>query len=253
MKLFDLSGKVALVTGSSRGLGFAMARGLGEAGATVVLNSRHDEALQKAVDRLRAGGLSCRGYAFDVSDEAAVYQVVEAIESDVGPLGILVNNAGMNVRAPLEEFKTEDWFRIMDTNLNGVFYLSMAVGKRMIERRAGKIVNIASISSEVVRFKTAPYCVSKGAVKLLTKGLGVEWAKYNIQVNAIGPGFFLTELTESLAKEEEFNSWVCAGTPMGRWGKPEELVGTAVYLASDASSFLTGQTIYVDGGWLSTP
>lgn len=252
MNLFDLHGRVALVTGSSRGLGFAMARGLGEAGATVVVNSRNRASVEDVARNMKAEGLNCHAYAFDVTEERDVCDAVDAIEREVGPLDILVNNAGINVRASAQDFKTEDWFRVMDTNLNAVFYLSVAVGKRMIARRRGKIVNIASVSSEIARTKIAPYTASKGGVKMLTKGLAVDWAKHNVQVNAIGPGYFLTEMTMPLSQDEAFNAWVCERTPVGRWGKPEELVGTVVYLSSDASSYLTGQTIYVDGGLLSS-
>jgi gluconate 5-dehydrogenase len=189
--------------------------------------------------------------AFDVTDETAVETGVAAAEREAGPIDVLVNNVGMNIRRPLEEYTTEDWHAILATNLTSVFYVSRAVGRRMIERRRGKIINTASISSEVARQSNTPYSATKSGVKSLTRGLAVEWAKYNIQVNAISPGWFHTDLTDPLKKNPDFDRWVCANTPMGRWGDPSELGGVVVFLASEASSFITGQVIYVDGGWLA--
>ena len=249
-ELFNLKGRIALVTGSSRGLGKAMAQGLGEAGAVVVLNSRGHDELENTVTSFKAKGIGCNGYAFDVSDEKAVKDNIEKIESQVGPIHILVNNAGINFRGSVEDYKSENWQRLMATNLDAVYYVSQAVGKHMIERKEGKIINTASIASEISRPRIVPYSASKGAVKMLTKGLAVEWGKHNIQVNAIGPGFFRTEMNEELVQDKEFNSWVCDTAPAGRWGEPDELVGTAVFLASAASDYVTGQIIYVDGGWL---
>lgn len=252
MRLFDLSGKTALVTGSSQGLGYAIAQGLGEAGARVVLNGRNAEKLEKARSSLEKTGLDARGYAFDVADEWGVTVGVERIEEEVGPIGILVNNAGINRRSPAEDFPTQDWRDIFGTNLDGMFFVSRAVGKRMIERKEGKVVNIASLLSEAARPSITPYAASKGAVKMLTKGLAVEWAKHNIQVNAIGPGYFVTEMNKPLKADEAFDAWVKSQAPAGRWGEPNELVGAAVFFASRASDYVSGQVLYVDGGWLAS-
>jgi len=251
MDLFNLGNRIAFVTGSSRGLGLAMAEGLGHAGAAVVLNGRDRARLEKARDSLQRAGIQVAAYAFDVTDESAVADGVERIEKEVGPIAILVNNAGRTFRAPAEEFPTERWREIMDLNVDAVFYVSRAVGKRMVERKRGKVINIASLLSEAARPTIAPYTASKGAVKMLTKALAVEWAKHNVQVNAIGPGYFTTEMNRPLFTDPEFDAWVKARTPAGRWGDPRELVGAAVFLASAASDFVTGQVIYVDGGWLA--
>ncbi len=252
MKLFDLHGKTALITGSSRGLGNAMARGLGEAGATVVLNGRNGEVLAQAVDEFKENGINAYGYSFDILDHDAVEKNIDAIEREVGNIDILINNAGINHRTPIEDFSTEDWYDIMNVNLTGPYLMAQTVGKRMIERRAGKIINITSIAAEISRFKITPYSASKGALKMLTKGLAVEWAQHNIQINAIGPGFYKTDMNEPLFTDAEFNKWVDGRVPAKRWGEPEELAGAAVFLASDASSYVNGQTIYVDGGLISS-
>lgn len=252
MNLFDLQGKTALITGSSRGLGNAMARGLGEAGATIVLNGRNADRLAQAVDEFKADGIQAYGYAFDISDRDAVGQNIDAIEQEVGTIDILVNNAGINHRSPIEEFSTDDWHDIMKVNLTGPYFMAQEVGKRMIRRKAGKIINITSIAAEISRFKIAPYSASKGALKMLTKGLAVEWAQYNVQINAIGPGFYKTDMNEPLFTDPEFNKWVDGRVPAKRWGEPEELAGAVVFLASDASNYINGQTIYVDGGLISS-
>jgi gluconate 5-dehydrogenase len=252
MDLFDLSGRMALVTGSSRGLGRAIAHGLAEAGAAVVLNGRDQRRLEQVADEFRADGLSAHAYSFDVTDEGQVEAAAEAIEGQVGPINILVNNAGVNLRAPLEEYETSRWRALMAVNLDAVFYVTRAVGRRMIKRREGKIINIASLMSEGGRPTTAPYAASKGAVKMLTRALAVEWGRHNVQVNAIGPGYFATEMTQRLRDDPQADRWVCERTPAGRWGDPRELVGAAVFLASQASSFVNGQVIYVDGGWLAS-
>jgi len=252
MKLFDLSDRVALVTGSSRGLGRTIAHGLGEAGATVILNGRDSEALERAREEFGADGIRAEACRFDVTDDGEVDEAVARIEREVGPIHILVNNAGVNLRGPLEAYETRRWHELMAVNLHGVFYVSRAVGRRMIERHAGKIINVASLMSEGGRATTAPYAASKGAVKMLTRALAVEWGRHNIQVNAIGPGYFLTEMTRPMHEDPELDGWVCGRTPAGRWGAPEELIGAAVFLASDASSFVNGQVIYVDGGWLAS-
>lgn len=251
MSPFDLAGKLALVTGSSRGLGFAFAEGLGRAGARVVLNARNADALAGAQARLREQGIDCAACVCDITSETAVIEAVERIEKESGPLEILVNNAGINLRAPAEQFPAEQWRQVLSLNLDATFYVSKAVGHGMIARRRGKVINIASLMSEGARPCTSAYAASKGAVKMLTKSLAVEWAKHNVQVNAIGPGYFITEMTQKLAQDKDFDSWVRSRTPAGRWGEPADLIGTLIYLASSASDFVTGQTIYVDGGWLA--
>lgn len=251
MKLFDLSGKVALVTGASQGLGLAIARGLAGAGATVVLNGRDAAKLERVAETFRSAGLSAATAPFDVTDEAAVEAGVEAIERDIGPIAILVNNAGMQLRGPLEEYPRAHWDRIVATNLTSVFTVGQAVARRMIPRGRGKIINIASLMAEVARPSIAPYAATKGAVKSLTKGMAVDWAKYGIQVNGIGPGYFKTELNTALVNDAAFSAWVEKRTPAGRWGEVEELAGAAIFLASPASDFVTGQVIYVDGGFLT--
>ncbi len=249
--LFDLRGKVALIAGSSHGLGFAIARGLRQAGATLVLNGRDEEKLQKAVSLLSREGLTVCGYAFDVTDEEKIQASVPLIEEEVGPIHILVNSAGIQRRGPLESIEEATWREVIDINLTGVFLASKHVAQRMIPRKSGKIINICSLMSEFGRPTTGPYAASKGGVKMLTKAMAVEWAKYNIQVNGIGPGYFLTPMTKPLSEDSKFDAWIRSRTPAGRWGDPAELVGTAVYLASSASNFVTGQIIYVDGGILA--
>lgn len=251
MDLFSLSRKHALITGSSAGLGLALAEGLGKAGATVILNGRNAARLEKARLALRRKRIKAFGYAFDVTDEGGVGEAVAQIEREVGAIDILVNNAGINLRAPIEDFPTDQWRELMAVNVDAVFYVSKAVGRRMMRRKRGKVINIVSLLSEAARPTIAPYAASKGAIKMLTKSLAVEWAPYNIQVNAIGPGYFDTEMTRKLVRDRKFDAWVRSKTPADRWGKPEELVGAAVFFASKASAFVTGQILYVDGGWLA--
>jgi gluconate 5-dehydrogenase len=246
--LFDVHGKVALIAGSSRGLGFAIARGLGQAGATLVLNGRDEERLKNAVSALSKEGLTVYGYAFDVTDEGTIQGKIPSIEEEVGPIEILVNSAGIQRRGPLETIEESTWREVIDINLTGVFLASKHTAKRMIGRRSGKIINICSLMSELGRPTTGPYAAAKGGVKMLTKAMAVEWAQYNIQVNGLGPGYFLTEMTKPLAEDPAFDAWIRSRTPAGRWGDPAELVGTAIFLASRASDFVTGQIIYVDGG-----
>jgi gluconate 5-dehydrogenase len=249
--LFQLADRIALVTGSNGGLGFAIARGLAEAGAVVVLNGRNDEKLQDAVSRLRDSGHTVHGYAFDVTDSEAVDRQTAAIESDLGPIDILVNNAGIQDRRPMAEMPDEVWERVIKTDLTSAFLVSRAVGRLMIPRTRGKIVNICSLMSEVHRPSIANYSAAKGGLKMLTRAMAVEWGKHNIQTNGIGPGYFITEMTQPLVDDPEFNQWICGRTPAGRWGRPEELIGTAVFLAGDASNYVNGQVIYVDGGLLA--
>ena len=250
--LFDLSGKTALITGSSRGLGNQIARGLGRAGAALIVNGKNTETLQAAVHALREEGISAVPLQMDVLDENQIGKQIPALEKTVGPIDILVNNAGIQQRGPLEEFDRATWQKVLDTNLTSAFLVSRQVVKAMISRNAGKIINICSLMSEVGRRTTGPYTASKGGLKMLTKAMAAEWGSYNIQANGIGPGYFLTEMTQPLADDPEFDGWVKQRTPARRWGLPEELIGTAVYLASPASDFVNGQVIYVDGGILAS-
>jgi gluconate 5-dehydrogenase len=249
--LFNITGKIALITGGSGGLGFAFARGLGQAGATVILNGRKKDKLQHAVLNLSKEGLVVHGYAFDVTKEEQVHFNILKIEEEVGPIEILVNSAGIQSRGHLEEIEESVWREVIDVNLTGVFLASKHVAQKMIPRKSGKVINICSLLSEFARPTTGPYTAAKGGVKMLTKAMAVEWAKYNIQVNGIGPGYFATEMNRPLAEDPKFDAWIQSRTPVGRWGDPAELVGTAVYLASRASDFVTGQIIYVDGGILA--
>ena len=247
-ELFNLKGRLALVTGSGQGIGYALAKGLAGHGAKVVLNGRTSEKIEKAVASLGDEGFAAQASVFDVVDPAAVEAEVTRIEKDIGPIDIVVNNAGVQFRKPLEEFPDDKWQMLLQTNVTGVFNVGKAVAKRMITRRRGKIINIASVMSELARPTIAPYTATKGAVRNLTRGMCADWAKYGIQVNAIAPGFFRTELNRALTEDPEFTGWLEKRTPTGRWGEVGDLVGAAVFLASDASSFVNGHTLYVDGG-----
>jgi gluconate 5-dehydrogenase len=247
MSLFSLEGRIALVTGAGRGIGFAIADALARAGARVFLNGRDAVSLDQAVARLGDAGLSCDTARFDVTDPAEVAAGVAAIEA-VAPLDILVNNAGIQRRAPLDQFKDEDWRELMSVNLDGVYYVSKAVAPAMIERGRGKIINIASVQSELARPTIAPYTASKGAVRNLTRGMCADWARHGLQINAIAPGYFATPLNQALVEDPAFDDWLKKRTPAGRWGRLEDLHGIAVFLASSASDFINGQTIHVDGG-----
>lgn len=246
--LFDLSGRRALVTGSSQGLGLALARALAEAGAQVVLNARQPERLEQARGALAAAGHVAHARAFDVTDAAAVDAGIAAIEAEIGPLDILVSNAGLQHRAPFAEFPLDAWRRLTATNLDGVFLVGRAVAQRMIPRGRGKIVNVCSVQSELGRPNIAPYAATKGAVKMLTKGMAIDLGRHGIQVNGLGPGYFRTELNEALVQDPAFNDWLVRRTPSGRWGEVHELAGAIVFLASDAASFVNGHVLYVDGG-----
>ena len=250
---FDLTGRLALVTGSSQGIGLSIARGLAAAGARIVLNGRSRDRLVEAAGPL--GDAACSPDdglgVFDVTDPDAVEAGVARIEAQAGAIDILVNNAGIQRRRTLEEFPVETWREVMRTNLDSVFFVGQAVAKRMIPRGRGKIINIASLQSEAARPTIAPYTASKGAVKMLTRGMCADWARHGLQINAIGPGYFETELNRPLREDPVFDAWLCRRTPAGRWGKVEELSGAAVFLASSASDFVNGQVIYVDGGVLS--
>jgi gluconate 5-dehydrogenase len=246
--VFELSGKVALVTGAYRGLGFAIAQGLARAGASVVLNGRRIEAVEPAARALTAQSLKASTAIFDVTDRDAVRAAVTAIESEHGRIDVLVNNAGIQRRGALADFSQQDWDDIIATNLTAPFVVSQAVLPGMIARKSGKIVHIASLMSELARPSVVPYTAAKGGVRQLTRGMAVELAPHNIQVNAIAPGYFATEMNRALIDNAEFNAWVCKRTPAGRWGQPDELAGTAVFLASSASNYITGQLLIVDGG-----
>jgi gluconate 5-dehydrogenase len=250
--VFDIAGRTALVTGSSRGIGRALATGLLEAGCTVVLNGRDERRLEAAGGDLRerTGG-DVRVAAFDVTDPAAVRDGVAAVEAAVGGLDILVNNAGVQHRAPLLEFSDADWYRLLDTNVTSAFLVGREVARAMAARGAGKIVNVASLQSEVVRPGIAPYSATKGALKMLTKGMCADLAPLGIQVNALGPGYVETELTAPLVADPQFSAWVRGRTPAGRWGRVSDLVGALLFLCSPASDFVCGQVLYVDGGMLA--
>lgn len=250
--MFDLTGRTALITGSGQGIGYALAEGLGRAGARVVLNGRDAAKLEAAAARLQALGVDAAISAFDVTDPKAVALAVDAIEAGIGPIDVLVNNAGIQRRAPLEDYPVETWHEIMRANLDSVFFVGQAVARHMIGRRRGKIINIASLQSEAARYCIAPYTASKGAVKNLTRGMCTDWARHGLQINAIGPGYFETPLNQALIDDPAFDQWLKTRTPAGRWGKVEELQGAAIFLASDASSFVNGQILYVDGGVLAT-
>ncbi|MDM0015654.1 glucose 1-dehydrogenase [Variovorax sp. J22P168] len=252
LKSFDLTGRTALITGSSAGIGFALARGLAGAGARVILNARNADKLEAAARKLRGEGLQVLTAAFDVTSGDAVTAAVARIEAEVGAIDILVNNAGMQRRAPLDQFAEADWHELMKTNVDSVFLVGQAVARHMIGRKRGKIVNICSVQSELGRPGIAPYTASKGAVKMLTKGMAIDWGQHGIQVNGLGPGYFKTELTEALVNNAEFTQWLVGRTPSRRWGDVEDLVGAAVFLSSDASNFVNGHILYVDGGVTAT-
>jgi gluconate 5-dehydrogenase len=250
--LFDLSGKTALVTGSSDGLGLAMARGLAAAGAGVVLNGRDEKKLLAAAKSFADAGHEVKAHAFDVADEKAVLAAFEHFDAAGVDIDILVNNAGIQFRKPMLDLKTEEWRRVVETHLTGAFQVGREAARRMIARgRGGKIINIGSLASEVARATIAPYTAAKGGVKMLTRVMAAEWAKHDIQANAIGPGYIATEMNRALLDDPKFDAWVKGRTPSGRWGKPDDLIGVTVFLASPASDYVNGQIIYVDGGLLA--
>jgi gluconate 5-dehydrogenase len=248
LQLFDLSGKTALVTGSTRGIGNALARALAGAGARVIVNGRDAAAANAAAVAMRKESLMAEACAFDVTDEAAVNTSIQDIEKRIGPIDVLVNNTGIQIRGPLEQYQTADWHRIVQTNLTSVFLVSRAVVQQMITRRSGKIINVCSVNSEHARYGIAPYTATKGALKMLTKGMCVDWGRHNIQVNGLAPGYFETELTAPLVADREFTAWIEKRVPAGRWGRTDELGGAAVFLASAAADFVSGHVLYVDGG-----
>ncbi len=243
--LFDLKGRRALVTGSSQGIGLALAKGLAAAGAAIVLNGRDRKKLAKAAESFSG---EVHMLAFDATDHAAARQAVDAFEAETGAIDILVNNAGMQFRTPLEDFPADAFERLLRTNISSVFNVGQAVARHMIKRGAGKIINIASVQTALARPSIAPYTATKGAVGNLTKGMATDWAKHGLQCNAIAPGYFDTPLNAALVADADFSAWLEKRTPAGRWGRVEELVGACIFLASDASSFVNGHVLYVDGG-----
>jgi gluconate 5-dehydrogenase len=250
-KLFDLTGRTALVTGSSRGLGRAMAEGIAAAGATVVLNGSDPGRLAAAAGEMRGLGRVVHEACFDVTDEAGIVDAFERFDRDGIAIDILVNNAGIQLRRPMVDLATEDWRRVIETNLTSAFVVGREAAKRMIPRGRGKVINIGSLTSALARATVAPYTVAKGGIKMLTQAMTAEWAAHGIQANAIGPGYMLTDMNQALVDNPAFDAWVKGRTPARRWGRPDELVGTAVFLASAASDYVNGQIIYVDGGMLA--
>jgi gluconate 5-dehydrogenase len=251
-QLFDLSGRTALVTGSARGIGFALAEGLATAGASVILNGTRADTVAEAAGRLKSKGFDAQGHAFDVTDEQAVADAFAQWDKDGVRVDIVINNAGIQFRKPLVELELSDWQRVIDTNLTSAFIVSKQAARRMIARgTGGKIINIGSLTSEAGRATVGAYTAAKGGIKMLTRAMSAEWASSDIQANAIGPGYILTDMNKPLVENATFDAWVKSSNPSQRWGRPEELVGTAVYLSSAASSYVNGQIIYVDGGWLA--
>ncbi len=246
--LFDLAGRTALVTGSGQGIGRALAAGLARAGARVILNGRTVARLEEAATELRAEGLAVDLLPFDVTDHHAARAAIDGYEADTGPIHICVNNAGMQHRGPLEDFPADAFEKLLQTNISSVFNVGQAAARHMIGRGEGKIVNIASVQTSLARPGIAPYTATKGAVGNLTKGMATDWARHGLQCNAIAPGYFRTPLNQALVDDPEFTAWLEKRTPAGRWGNVEELVGACVFLASNASSFVNGHTLYVDGG-----
>ncbi|PWC20448.1 gluconate 5-dehydrogenase [Brenneria roseae subsp. roseae] len=250
--LFDLTGKTALITGSARGLGLAYAEGLATAGARVILNDIRETLLDESVQKLCEKGYQAHSIAFDVTSEDAVESAFAALDQQGLQVDILINNAGIQYRKPMVDLELEQWQRVIDTNLTSTFIVSRAAAKRMIARgKGGKIINIGSLTSQAARPTVAPYTAAKGGIKLLTCSMAAEWAEFNIQTNAIGPGYILTDMNTALIENQEFDAWVKASNPSKRWGHPEELIGTAIYLSSSASDYVNGQIVYVDGGWLA--
>ncbi len=257
--LFDLTGRTALITGSSRGLGRAMAEGLARAGAHVILNGNDRNRLDHAVAELRSAGFAADGVAFDVADEPAVHRAFEDFDRRGISIDILVNNAGIQLRKPMIELTTAEWQRVIDVNLTSAFVIGREAGKRMVARAQaggvnaaasrGKIINIGSLTSAMARPTVVPYTVAKGGIKSLTQGMAAEWAQFGIQANAIGPGYMVTDMNQALIDNPSFDAWVKSRTPSKRWGLPEELVGAAVFLAAPASNYVNGQILYVDGGF----
>ncbi len=251
--LFSLTNKRALITGATHGLGMAMAKGLGIAGAELIINGHSPSRMDEALAAYRNAGLSAFGYVFDVTDESQVRDAIDAIEHERGPVDILINNAGIIKRIPALEMPVEDFRAVIDVDLVAPFIVAKHVAAGMIQRGGGKIINICSMMSELGRNTVSAYAAAKGGLKMLTRNLATEWARHNIQVNGIGPGYFATDQTEPIRKDgHPFNEFIINRTPAGRWGDPDDLIGTTVFLASRASDFINGQIIYVDGGILAT-
>jgi len=252
-KLFDLSGKNALVTGGTHGIGMALATGLAEAGATIIVNDMFPEKLESAKEEYAKNGIDIHTYVLNVTDEEAAESTIPVIEKEVGPIDILVNNAGIIKRVPILEMKADEFRQVLDVNLTGQFIMAKAVAKGMVARGHGKIINMCSMMSELGRNTVSAYAASKGGLKMLVRSMATEWARHNIQINGIGPGYIATSQTEPLRVEgHPFNDFIIQRTPAGRWGDPEDLAGTAVFLASRASDFVNGHIVYVDGGILAT-
>ncbi|MFN3274195.1 MAG: SDR family oxidoreductase [Paracoccus sp. (in: a-proteobacteria)] len=251
ISLFDLTGRTALITGSSRGLGRAFAEGLAGAGARVILNGQDPARLEAAAAEMRAAGHDVLTLAFDVADETAIVAAFEKLDAEGITVDILMNNAGIQFRRPMLELDSADWRRVIEINLTSAFIIGREAARRMAPRGRGKIINIGSLTSELARATVAPYTVAKGGIKMLTKAMAAEWGEKGIQANAIGPGYMVTDMNKALLENADFDAWVKARTPMRRWGLPEELAGTAIYLASDASNYVSGQIIYADGGMIS--
>ncbi|HEX4368356.1 MAG TPA: SDR family oxidoreductase [Rhodopila sp.] len=250
--MFDLTGRTALITGSSRGLGFSIAEGLAQAGATLILNGSNPDRLQAAAVSLRTKGHTVHEAPFDVTNESAVQAAFDRLDAQGVEVDILFNNAGIQLRGPLVDLTAADWRHVIETNLTSAFLVGREAARRMIARgRGGKIINTGSLTSAVARATTGPYTAAKGGIKMLTQAMTAEWAEHNIQANAIGPGYMLTEMTQPLADDAKFDGWVKSRTPSRRWGTPADLIGTAVYLSSSASDYVNGQIIYVDGGMLA--
>jgi gluconate 5-dehydrogenase len=253
LSLFDLTGKRALITGASHGLGMSMATGLANAGAEIIINGTSAEKLGQAIKEYAASGINAKGYVFDVTEEAAVKANIEKIENEIGPINILVNNAGIIKRIPVVDMKVSEWQQVINVDLTGPFIMSKEVGKYMIERNSGKIINICSMMSEVGRDTVSAYAAAKGGLKMLTKSLATEWAKFNIQINGIGPGYFATEQTAPIRVDgHPFNDFIISRTPAARWGDPDDLQGSVIFLSSKASDYVNGHILYVDGGLLAT-
>jgi len=252
-KLFDLTGKNALVTGGTHGIGMALATGLAEAGANIIVNDIFPEKLESAKEEYAKNGINIHTYVLNVTDEDAVNDTIPVIEKEVGPIDILVNNAGIIKRIPILEMSADEFRQVLDVNLTGQFIMAKAVAKAMVERKRGKIINMCSMMSELGRNTVSAYAASKGGLKMLTRNMATEWAKHNIQINGIGPGYIATSQTAPLRVDgHPFNEFIIHRTPAGRWGDPEDLAGTAVFLASKASDFVNGHIVYVDGGILAT-
>jgi gluconate 5-dehydrogenase len=248
---FRLDGRRALITGSGRGIGLVLARALAEAGAAIVINDRNEDKAAALAQQFRDDGFDADFAVFDVTDHAQVRAAIDDFDARVGAIDILVNNAGIQRRAPLDQFDPDDWQALMRVNLDGVFNVAQAVARHMIPRGHGKIVNICSVQSELGRPSIAPYAATKGAVRMLTKGMCADWARHGIQANGLAPGYFATEMNQALVDDPVFSDWLCKRTPAGRWGRVDELCGAAVFLASAASDFVNGQTLFVDGGMTS--